>query len=107
MTHIVKVTEIAAVDVDQTYDWIAERSQLGADHWKSAVSAAILQLADTAEQHPRAAESAIIQRDIREAYFKTKSGRKYRLIFAIAEDEVRVLRVRGPGQAPLNAIDLD
>jgi hypothetical protein len=33
--------------------------------------------------------------------FKTRRGRYYRLVYVIAEDEVHVLRVRGPGQPDL------
>ena len=36
--------------------------------------------------------------DIHEVLFKTSKGNPYRLLFTIVDDEVLVLRVRGPGQ---------
>lgn len=36
--------------------------------------------------------------DLRETYFKTRHGRRYRIVFTIIGTEVRVLRIRAPGQ---------
>ena len=36
--------------------------------------------------------------NIREVFFKTSKGNPYRLLFTVLDDEVLVLRVRGPGQ---------
>ena len=37
-------------------------------------------------------------REVRQVLFQTRHGRPYRILYAISGDEVRVLRVRGPGQ---------
>lgn len=44
--------------------------------------------------------------DLRQALFKTPRGRVYRAVFFIEGDQVFILRVRGPGQAPVRPDDL-
>ena len=39
--------------------------------------------------------------EVRQFLFKTRRGRTYRAVYVIMDDEVRILRVRGPGQPPL------
>ncbi len=39
-------------------------------------------------------------------FFKTPHGRTYRGVFTIVDDEIRVLRVRGPGQPSLEPDEL-
>jgi len=34
----------------------------------------------------------------RQFFFKTPHGRTYRGVFTVVDDEIRVLRVRGPGR---------
>ncbi len=41
-----------------------------------------------------------------ETRFKTKHGRTYRAVFTILNGQVRILAIRGPGQAPLKRRDL-
>lgn len=57
-------------------------------------------------QYPRAAEDSLTTHEVRQCLFKTRRGRTYRALYTIVEDEVRVLRVRGPGQAPLTDDEL-
>ena len=40
--------------------------------------------------------------DVRQALFKTRRGRVYRALFFIEGEDVYILRVRGPGQAPVD-----
>jgi len=53
--------------------------------------------------HALAPEADWIGRDIRQNLFKTPQGRYYRLLYVVVENEVRVIRVRGPGQPDLKA----
>jgi hypothetical protein len=43
---------------------------------------------------------------LRQATFRTRHGRTYRAVFTIVGDQVRILRVRGPGRPPLEADEL-
>jgi hypothetical protein len=51
-----------------------------------------------------APENEFVAREIRHIVFRTRHGRPYRALFTIVGNEVRILRVRGPGQAPLNRL---
>ena len=53
------------------------------------------------------AEADILDRDIRQALFKTWQGRLYRALFVIVEDAVHVVAVRGYGQDLATLDDLD
>jgi hypothetical protein len=57
-------------------------------------------------QHGYASEGRLLGRNVREKFFKTRQGRRYRLLYTINGDVVRVLRVRGPGQPPVRRRDL-
>jgi len=39
--------------------------------------------------------------------FKTRQGRIYRVLFLLDADPTYILCVRGPGQAPVIAIDME
>lgn len=45
-----------------------------------------------------AVESEGRQRDVRQVIFKTRHGREYRALFAIMDETVVILHLRGPGQ---------
>lgn len=55
---------------------------------------------------PLAPEAEDIGEEIRQTLFRTRAGRTYRVLFIIVGDEVRVLRIRGAGQAPVTLEDL-
>jgi len=44
--------------------------------------------------------------DVRQALFKTRRGRVYRVLFFIEGEDVYILRVRGAGQAPVEPDEL-
>ncbi|MCI0333633.1 MAG: type II toxin-antitoxin system RelE/ParE family toxin, partial [Planctomycetes bacterium] len=82
------------------------RSEQGAARWYQAARDAISRLAHDAEQQGYAPEDAEVAIRLRQKFFKTRRGRPYRLLYTIVGKEVRVLRVRGPGQAPVTADDI-
>ena len=67
---------------------------------------AIEQLERNADECELALENSLVTREIRQTHFKTPRGRMYRMVFTIVGSDVRVLAIRGPGQAPLNRRDL-
>ena len=107
MSFIVSVQPRAEQDVDNIYRWLRKRSPLGAVRWYVALQQALRDLADRPERFAQAAEGRRIGRDVRQSFFKTCRGRRYRLLFTIIGTEIRVLRVRGPGQRPMRPRDLD
>ncbi len=85
---------------------LSERSPSGAEHWLDAFDDAIEQLERNADGCSLAPENSLVKREIRQTLFKTPRGRMYRMVFTIVESDVRVLAIRGPGQAPLKRRDL-
>jgi plasmid stabilization system protein ParE len=55
---------------------------------------------------PLAPESGSFDIEIRSIVFRTRAGHAYRAIYTVADDEVRILRVRGPRQPPLKPRDV-
>jgi plasmid stabilization system protein ParE len=106
MKLVVSTLRRAEADIDRIYAWIAERSQQGAAHWYQAAREAIKRLARDAAEHGLAPESADVSIELRQKLFKTRRGHPYRLLYTIIGDEVRVLRVRSSGQAPVDFDDI-
>jgi plasmid stabilization system protein ParE len=104
MGFAVSILAPAQADVDHIFEWLNERSPAGAISWYAAFCKAINELRQNAARFPLATESEALKVEIREQLFRTKHGRRYRMLFTIVGQQVRILRVRGPGQAPL-AID--
>lgn len=99
MTYRVRMQRLAKRDVRTTTDWIAERSPDGADRWVDALNRALESLRSDPESYSLAEEyEEFPSQTLRQFFFKTRRGRKYRGLFTVVGNEVRVLRVRGPGQ---------
>ena len=96
----------AESDSNRIYLWLRSRSETGAGSWFTALLKRLNRLESDAPNCPRARESDRFTDDLREAYFKTRSGKRYRIIFTIMGSEVRVLRIRAPGQKLLRNEDL-
>ncbi len=96
----------AEEDTDAIYLWLAKRSTAGAARWYRAFLDAAASLSENPERCGLAPESAVVGYEVRQHFFKTRHGRKYRLLYVVAGEEVRILRVRGPGQAPVGKTDL-
>jgi plasmid stabilization system protein ParE len=105
MRYLVKTLDAATEDIKGIHEWLARRSLSGAESWYRTLARAIGELAVAPDRHPLAPEAASSPRQIRQVLFHTTQGNKYRLLFTIVDDEVRVLRVRGPGQPPLRRKD--
>ena len=97
-TYRLAVSQRADQDADAIFDWITERSAEGAIHWFQALRTTLRSLTNSPESHSRAPEAETLGRDIRQAFFKTRRGRTYRVLFVVAEDIVHVVAVRGYGQ---------
>ena len=100
MFHVRELAR-AQADVRDIVTWLAERSSKGAASWLDAYDHLVARLSHNADSFGLAAENEDCNFEIRQALFKTRRGRVYRAIFYIAGDTVNILRVRGPGQAPV------
>lgn len=103
MTYEVISLRRADNDVRLIIQWIAERSPLGAEHWLDAYEQMIRRLAHNPDLCEAALEAAEIGLPLKQALFGTPGGRKYRAVYIVAGRQVRILRIRGPGQLPLGS----
>jgi plasmid stabilization system protein ParE len=106
MTYRVVVLARARLDVDRLYDWIAEASPEGAQRWLDQFEKATNTLETNPFVAPLVPEAKSFDIEIRHILFRTKYGRTYRAIFTVVDDEIRILRIRGPGQSPIRPADI-
>ena len=101
MSFSVRELPKAKKDKRCIFRWLHERSSRGAAAWLNAYDSLIGRLKVDASSFSEAQESRDCDFEVRQALFKTRRGRVYRALFFIQGDEVYILRVRGPGQAPI------
>ncbi len=95
---VVRSLRRAEHDVDEIFKWLRGHSPLGAQSWFQALEAGVERLATMADSCSAAPDAALLNRDLRQCLFKTTHGRTCRAVFMIADGNVFVLRIRGPGQ---------
>ena len=100
------VLQRASEDVDSIYTWLFQKSPSGAVRWYSYFMEAAASLETEPERCAISIESERLGTVVRGRFFKTPTGRVYRIVFLTTDSEVRILRVRGPGQSPLKPADL-
>lgn len=98
MTFQVMIVPKAEQDVEEIVVWIRRRSPEGAQAWRRAWSDAIDSLKQDADRCNLAAESHRYPLTLLQKLFKTRHGRRYRILLTVQENIVFILRVRGPGQ---------
>lgn len=106
MSYTVTITGPAQDDIRGVVAYIAERSPAGARSWRNALDGCLVRVRTRPESAGMAPESGQFQEAIRQAIFKTRSGRPYRIVFVIRGESVHVLRVRCPGQDLLGPGDI-
>lgn len=106
MAFTVREMPRAKIDKRSIFVWLFERSKPGAGAWLNAYDSAIERLKQTPEGFGEALENDECLVNVKQAFFKTRHGRTYRILFMIDGSVVYVLRVRGPGQAPVSPDEL-
>lgn len=101
MSVSLRILPRAERDAQHIFEYIAARSPEGALRWWDAFQQAAWRITVNPGRYGYAPENSHSHRDLRQFLFKTRRGRTYRGIFVIVDDQIRVLRIRGPGQAPL------
>ncbi len=97
----------ARKDKHSIFRWLHERSPTGAVSWLRAYDSLVERLDQDARSFGEALENRDCDFDVLQALFKTHRGRIYRVLFLIEGKDVYILRVRGPGQAPITPEDVD
>jgi len=107
MSRSLRIFARARTDVGRIFDWLARRSPQGAVNWYNALHHAVGRIVEIPDGYAVASEALPRwNRRIHQALFKTTHGKRYRIVFELTETEIRILRVRGPGQPPLRRRDL-
>jgi plasmid stabilization system protein ParE len=107
MSYRVELSRRAERDVDQILSWIHERSPQGAASWFKCWTKVLSGIEDHPNLALLAPEDEHHDEDIHNRTFKTRSGRKYRVIFVIRDDVVFVTHVRGAGQGMIPPEELN
>ncbi len=102
-----KISPRAYRDAQYIFDYIAERSPDGALRWWMAFDTAASQIAHNPDGYSLAPENDLVNYQLRQFLFKKRRGRIYRRVFTVVGDEVQILRVRGPGQGPLQSDEIE
>jgi plasmid stabilization system protein ParE len=106
MRYRVLILRRAESDLGHFLDWLTDRSLAGAEHWYVAYRQCIEGLANDPRSFPLFDEYPDVTFPIHQCFFRTRRGRRYRVLFVIVGSEVRILRIRGPGQLPVTWDDL-
>ena len=101
MKYEVVALRRADADVRHIARWIAQRSLQGAESWLDAYEELLERLTESADTYASATEDADFDIPLKQALFGTPRGRTYRALFTIVGNQVRILRIRGPGQPTL------
>lgn len=107
MTYQVRILRRALQDLDDILAFVARRSPEGAERLLARFDEATAKLAENPFVAPISPESEALGEEVRHLMFRTRAGRKYRALFVVVGDEVRILRVRGSGQPPVRPGDIE
>lgn len=92
MTFSVCELPKAIADVRKIVAWLYERSPQGSESWLDAYDSALARLKINAASNRLAFENdAVAEIEVRQALFKTKHGRVYRILYFVEGDSVFVL----------------
>jgi len=96
-----RVLPSADRDLQSIFDFISQQSPEGAERWWNAFLDAAARATSHPAQYAFAPENSLVDRELRQFFFNTRLGKKYRAILTIAGDELLILRVRSPAQGKL------
>jgi len=88
-------------------DRLLAKAVSAAANWIEIYEQALGTLAEQPERHALSLEAKRLRMPIRDLLFRTSQGHRYRLVFLVVGDEVRVLRIRAPGQPSLRKKDFE
>lgn len=107
MSYWIHVLPAAQEDLELIVDRLLAKAATAAANWIEAYEQALATLAEEPERQAFSMEAKRLRLPIRDLLFKTSQGHRYRLIYLVVGDEVRVLRIRAPGQPFLRKKDFE
>ncbi|MEN9557312.1 MAG: hypothetical protein RLZZ232_3598 [Planctomycetota bacterium] len=103
----IRILPRAIQDLEAITSWIHVHSPRGALSLVLAFEAAVTRLKRSPEAYSIAPESDYCGMQLRQVFFRTRKGNTYRMVILIRDQDVQILRIRGPGQPPLFPDELD
>jgi plasmid stabilization system protein ParE len=98
------IVELSAQrDIAEAHLWLAEQAPDAADRWFDSIYDTIGSLQIFPERCPLAPENKFFKTEIREI-FHGRRQHKYRILFTVSENEVRVLHIRHGARRALGEI---
>lgn len=101
MFYSLHILPRAEDDFECFFRYIGERSLEGAWRWRQAFEVGVERLKENPFIYGIAPENEHFDFELRQLLFKTRYGRTYRAIYRVDDNQVSILRICGPGQAPL------
>lgn len=96
------------MDIQSAYDWWAEnRSAAEAIRWYEGIYQTIKSLEELPERCLIAPQTSLLDQALRQLHYGIGARPTHRIVFAINENEVVILRIRHASQDRLQASDLD
>lgn len=105
MNYELRILKRAEEDVRTIFEWLEEQSPSGARKWLEAFDSAAQRLRSNPFLWPTAPENSLVDYEVRNFVFKTRRGRKYRALYTVIDNEVRILHVRGARQDLLSKLE--
>jgi plasmid stabilization system protein ParE len=106
MAFQVEITPIAAVQIEQAYQWYRKQNPEFADRWFRSLMNAIATLQEKPRRCALAVEHEIFPEEVRQL-LHGRSKNIYRILFTLRDTTVYVLYVRHSSQAPLTPDDFE
>ncbi len=100
MNYRIEVTDNALAEAGEIYFWIHEDSPEVAWRWYDGLMAAFKSLSFSPQRCARAPESDKFQEELRQLLYG-----KYRILFSVQSNTVRILHVRHSARKPLQPDD--
>lgn len=99
MAFQVEPSMVAMKEIQEIFDWLRDRSPLGAERWYQELCAAIETLESSVSIPGHLAqESEWFEDELRHLVFKTPRGRPYRILFTVDSSRIIIHSVRGRGR---------
>lgn len=101
------ITRSARIDLQKTYDWWSKhRSKPEAARWFLGIHYAIQSLTDDPERFTFALEADLSESGIRQMLFGLGRRKSHRIVYAVQDQCVVILRIRHTSQDDLTHDDL-
>ena len=107
MKFTVSSIRAAQRDFNEMADYLSSHSRRGAEAWTAAFAKALAHLEENADACPLAEEDGdFVDFELRETFFKTRRGHRYRILFTIRKTAAIILHIRGPGQDLVDPMEM-